>query len=171
MNQSITILIWLLPIVFMIHDFEEIIFFKSWINKNRNYLYENFPKITNKLLPRYDKLSTAGFALAVAEEFVLLSLITVFSIIFNNYFLWLAVFMGFSIHLIMHIALGIIIKRYIPSIATSFIVLVYCIYTLYILLSNNIFSIPEIVLWTIIGLVLMGVNLLFAHKLGESLGK
>jgi len=29
-------IIWLLPIVFMIHDFEEIIFFKPWIIKNKD---------------------------------------------------------------------------------------------------------------------------------------
>ena len=38
--EKFGIIIWLLPIVFMIHDFEKIIFFKSWISKNKDYLTE-----------------------------------------------------------------------------------------------------------------------------------
>jgi len=35
----------LLPVVFMIHEFEEIIFLKYWINKDKDYLHNKFPKI------------------------------------------------------------------------------------------------------------------------------
>ena len=166
MYQFIT-LIWLLPIIFMIHDFEEIIFMKSWFNKNGNYLAERFPKIGKKLVSRYNNFSTAGFALAVAEEFVLLSLITVGSIICNSYVLWLAAFMGFFAHLLIHLVQWIMVKRYIPAICTTFIALIYCGYTFYIIITNNLFHFSEIVLWGIIGCVLMGVNLALAHKLAE----
>ena len=165
------ILVWLLPIVFMLHDFEEIIFLKTWINKNKYHLAEKFPKISKKLLPRFEKLSTSGFTVAVAEEFVLLSLITITSIIFNNYLLWLAAFMGFFIHLFIHIGQGIILKRYIPGIITSFLALIYCIYTFNEIITNNIFSSSQIIFWTIIGCLLLGINLLFAHKLGEIFDK
>ena len=160
-------IIWLLPIVFMIHDFEEIIFFKAWINKNRNYLTEKFPRIATRFLPHVNNLSTARFALAVAEEFILLSLITLGSVIFDNYVLWLAAFMGFFVHLLIHIGQWIMLKRYIPAIGTSFFALIYCVFTLHLIIANNIFQLSEIVLWTMIGLVVMGVNLIFAHQLAK----
>ncbi len=169
--EKYSIIIWLLPIVFMIHDFEEIIFFKPWISKNREYLTKKFPKISKRFLPQMENLSTSAFALAVAEEFVLLSLITVGSVLFDNYFLWLAAFMGFFVHLLVHLGQWIILKRYIPAILTTFFALIYCIYTLYKIIENNIFQPSEIVLWTIIGLGLVGVNLLFAHKLAEMFNK
>ena len=170
--NNYSVIIWLLPIVFMIHDFEEIIFFKSWINKNRDYLAQKFPKISKRFLPRISNLSTSAFALAVAEEFVLLSLITLGSVLFDNYVLWLAAFMGFFAHLLVHLVQWIILKRYIPAIWTTFFALIYCIYTLYeIFVKDDIFQISEIVLWTIIGLVLLGVNLVFAHKLAEMYNK
>ena len=169
--DNFSTIVWLLPIVFMIHDFEEIIFFKSWISKNKDYLAENFPKIANRFLPRLGNMSTAGFALAVAEEFVLLSLITVVSALVGNYVLWLAAFMGFFVHLLIHIAQWFIFKRYIPAIFTSFFALVYCIYTLYVIVSNEIFQFSEIALCTIIGLLILGINLLFAHKLAELFDK
>ena len=170
MNKYTTI-IWLLPIVFMIHDFEEIIFFKSWINKNRDYLAKKFPKIAKRFLPRFDNLSTAAFALAVAEGFVLLSFITLGSVLLDNYLLWLAAFMGFFVHLLIHLIQWVVLKRYIPAIGTSFLSLVYCVYVLYEIISNDVFQISEIVLWTIIGFGFVGVNLVFAHKLAQIFDK
>jgi len=169
--EKYRLIIWLLPIVFMIHDFEEIICFKPWISKNRDYLTEKFPKISKRFLARFDNLSTSAFTLAVAEEFLLLSLITVGSVLFNNYLLWLAAFMGFFVHLLVHLGQWIIMKRYIPAIWTTFMALIYCIYALYEIISNSVFQISEIVLWTIIGFGLVGVNLIFAHKLAEKFDK
>ncbi|MCL2073490.1 MAG: HXXEE domain-containing protein [Marinilabiliaceae bacterium] len=165
------IIIWLLPIVFMIHDFEEIIFFKSWISKNKEYLKEKFPKITKRILGSFDNLSTSAFVVAVAEEFVLLSLITVGSVLFDNYLLWLAAFMGFFVHLFAHLAQWIVLKRYLPAICTTFFALIYCTYSLYEIIAHNLFQISEIVVWTITGIVLVGVNLVFAHKLAEKFVK
>lgn len=34
----------LLPIVFMIHEYEEIIMFQNWLGNNRNELKRRFPK-------------------------------------------------------------------------------------------------------------------------------
>ena len=172
MNNFSTI-VWLLPIVFMIHDFEEIIFFKSWLDKNREYLTKKFPKIAKRLLPRYANLSTSSFALAVAVLFVLLSMITLGSVILNNYLFWLSAFMGFFAHLLMHLGQWIIVKRYIPAIGTTFFALIYCIYTLYVIITNDMFQISEIILCTMIGLgivgvVLLGVSFLFANKLNKN---
>jgi hypothetical protein len=169
--EKYSLIIWLLPIFFMIHDFEEIIFFKPWINKNKDYLIEKFPKISKRFLPRMENLSTSAFTLAVAEEFLLLSLITVGSVLFDNYLLWLAAFMGFFGHLLVHFVQWIILKRYIPAICTTFLALIYCVYALCGIIINNVFQISEIILWTIIGFGLVGVNLLFAHKLAEMYDK
>ena len=171
MDKYITI-VWLLPIVFMVHDFEEILFFKPWINKNRDYLAKRFPAIAKRFLPRFENVSTAAFALAVCEEFVLLSLITFGSVLFDNYLLWLAAFMGFFIHLLVHLVQWVVLKRYIPAICTTFIALIYCGYTFYeIIIKSNLFPISEVVLWTAIGLALTGANLIFAHTLAERFGK
>jgi len=170
MHNYSTIL-WLLPIVFMLHDFEEIIFFKPWINKNKNHLAEKFPKISKRFLPRLENLSTSAFALSVAEIFILLSLITLCSVLFDNYVLWLAAFMGFFVHLFIHLGQWLILRRYIPAIGTTFLALVYCVYTLYTLVSNKLFHVSEMVLWTFVGLGLLGINLLFAHKLAEIFDK
>ena len=96
------IIVWLLPIVFMIHDFEEIIFFKSWVMKNKEYLSRKFPKLSKRFLVQLENLSVPAFSLAVAEEFVILSIVTVLSVLYDSYLLWLGIFMGFFIHLLVH---------------------------------------------------------------------
>ncbi|WP_069658691.1 HXXEE domain-containing protein [Arcticibacter eurypsychrophilus] len=155
----------LLPIVFMFHDFEEIIFFKPWLRENSVLLKTRFPKLSERILPHLEKLSTAAFSLAVAEEFILLSFITYVSIWAQSYFLWFAAFMAFSIHLIVHLIQWIILRKYIPSIVTSIFSLPYCVYTFDAFISMNVMNSFDLVIWTLIGLVIMVLNLVLAHKL------
>ena len=164
-------IVWLLPIVFMFHDFEEIIFFKSWITKNKETLSEKFPKLSKRFFVRFENLSVQAFSLAVAEEFVLLSVITILSIIFESYLLWLGIFMGFFIHLFVHLIQWIVFRKYIPAIYTSVISLIYCFFALKFILKNNLFEPEEIAIWTIIGFGIVVINLLFAHKLAELFDK
>lgn len=161
----------LLPIVFMFHDFEEIIFFKSWITKNKGDLSKKYPKLSKRFFARFENLSVQGFTLVVAEEFILLSIITFLSIILESYLFWLGIFMGFFIHLLVHLIQWIVFRKYIPAIYTSIISLVYCVYSLGFILSNNLFEIKDIIIWTFIGFGIVIVNLLFAHKLAELFDK
>ena len=51
---EINILIALLPIIFMIHDFEEIIMFKPWLTKNSTEIKRRFPKLDAFLTKKTD---------------------------------------------------------------------------------------------------------------------
>lgn len=172
MNKfAFLIMVLSLPIVFIIHDFEEIIFLKPWIRKNRIYISEKFPKLSERILPRFMGLSTSAFALAVAEEFVLLSGITFGSIYFDSYYLWLAAFVGFFIHLIGHIVQWVIIRKYIPAIVTALLLTPYCAYVLKEIIINQVFQYTEVGICAVIGIALVGINLAFAHKLAHYFDK
>jgi hypothetical protein len=168
-NQNImtyfALLVSLLPLVFIFHDLEEIIFFKRWINKNSDYLALRFPKLSTKILPHFQNTSTAGFALAVAEELLVLSAITYLSIFFDNYYFWFAAFMAFSIHIVVHLAQWLIVRKYIPVIVSSVLATPYCIITFLFVVNNNLLSVSQMVSSTFIGLILMALNLIFALKL------
>ena len=166
MNNHLNI-VTLLLVVFMVHEFEEIIFFKWWSRKNGQILRDKYPKISARL----DSMSTAGFTVAVAEEFILLCAITFGCVFLNIYYLWLAVFMGFSLHLLIHIAQWLFFRRYIPAIVTSFVALAYSVYVFRVITSQNIFTIPEILLWSGVGILLTGGNLLLAHKIASAFEK
>jgi hypothetical protein len=167
MMFDFTAIVWLLPIVFMLHEFEEIIFFKSWIRKHRVYLSERFPRAAKHFLTRFENMSVPAFTFAVAEEFVLLSTITVVSILFDSYLLWLGIFMGFFVHLFIHLIQWLILRRYIPAIYTAIISFIYCTLSLKYILSEDIFQTNQIIRWTFIGFGIVVLNLLLAHKLVE----
>lgn len=156
---KLQILVVLLPIIFMIHDFEEIIMFRSWLDKNKNELDSRFPKISFFLEKRnYFKLSTSAFAIAVLEEFIIISLITVLSLAYNNYYIWFAIFQAYTIHIILHIIQWLIYGKYVPVIITSFLTLPYSIYTLWVLSYTFDISSIQIVIWTITGMFITILN-------------
>ena len=169
--KNLSTIIWLLPIVFMIHDFEEIIFFKFWIKKNWNYLEKKLPNFSKKYIEKLKKISVPAFSLAVFEEFLLLSLITFTAIYFEFYHLWLAAFMTFSIHLIIHIFQWIYIKMYIPALASSILLLPYSIYSFIKILNTNYFSLQKWIFLTIFWVLIMFLNLIFIHKFWEKFDK
>lgn len=155
-------IIWFFPILFIIHDFEEIIFIQSWISKNRYYLCEKFPTLSKKLLPHFDNITTASFAFGVAEEFILIIIITIISYKTNWFNLWIGLFIAFTTHLIIHCFQVLIIRKYVPAIVTSIIVLPICINVIKSIAKMYILNI--IILYSVLGLIIMLVNLYIVHK-------
>ncbi|GAA0180942.1 HXXEE domain-containing protein [Clostridium sediminicola] len=160
--NDIKIMVWLFPILFIFHDFEELIFMQLWISKNRLYLCEKFPKVSKKLLPHFDNITTSSFAFGVAEEFILISIITVVSFITNWYNLWIGLFIAFALHLVIHCFQTLIVRKYVPAIVTSIICLPICIYIIKNIIP--IFPLGTVVLYAIFGFIIMVVNLVIIHK-------
>jgi hypothetical protein len=129
--MKIETMMWLLPIVFMLHDFEEIIMFRPWLDKNRDLLARRFPWLVNKVLPTYVQMSTSGFAFAVAIIFLLISAVTFVSVELNLTALWMGVFLVFAIHLIFHVIQYLIFSSYVPVIISSALSFLYCGYVIY----------------------------------------
>lgn len=161
MNKQI-LLILSFPIVFMIHDFEEIIGIKPWINKNADYLYQRFPKLAPKFVTHLLHSTTEKFAIGVAIMFILVCTATYVSIWSQFYQLWMGAFMFFSIHIIIHIIQWITVKRYVPVIATSLLSMPYCIYGIMVIISS--FDYLTIILWTAIAFVVATFMLFIVHK-------
>ncbi|AQS05117.1 HXXEE domain-containing protein [Clostridium beijerinckii] len=155
-------IIWFFPIVFIIHDFEEIIFIQSWINKNRYYLSEKFPKLSKNLFPHFDNITAASFAFGVAEEFILIIIITIISYKTNWFNLWIGLFIAFTTHLIIHCFQALIIRKYVPAIVTSIIFLPICINIIKSI--AKVYTSNIIISYSVLGFIIMLVNLYIAHK-------
>ncbi|HBX44575.1 MAG TPA: HXXEE domain-containing protein, partial [Porphyromonadaceae bacterium] len=50
--ENFTRIVWLLPVVFMLHEFEEILFFRQWLHKNKVFLSQKYLKVSAFLLVR-----------------------------------------------------------------------------------------------------------------------
>lgn len=167
--NNIQVMIWLFPILFIFHDFEEIIFMKAWIIKNKSFLSERFPNLSKKILPHFDTITTSSFALGVAEEFLLISIITIVSYMTNWYDLWIGSFIAFTLHLFIHCLQALIVRRYIPVIVTSVICLPICMYM--IMQEIQISPLNTIILYSILSFIIMVMNLYILHKSMSRFGK
>ncbi|MFA9397854.1 MAG: HXXEE domain-containing protein [Clostridiaceae bacterium] len=161
--NNIQVILWLFPMLFIFHDFEEIIFMKIWIDRNRNYLTERFPSLSKKLLPHFDNITTSSFALGVAEEFIIISIITIISYVTKWYSLWLGLFIAFTFHLVVHCLQTLIVRKYVPSIVTSIICLPICIYIIKNILE--LVTLGTVIMYSIFSLIFMIINLGVIHKL------
>ena len=156
----------LLPVVFMLHEYEEIIMFRYWLDRNRDKLKRRFPKFVEFLARRgtFD-YSTATFGIGTAHEFILISVISFCAVWIDAYQWWFAVFAGYSLHLIVHLAQWAIYRKYIPVIITSILALPYCVYAFVELAKASILSPLQMCIWSVIGIILAGISLLSAFFL------
>ena len=158
--KTLFMLIWLFPIIFMIHDFEEIIMLKAWQQKNKSYIQG----IKNKHIQFNFEASTESFSLAVAEEFIIISIVTIISYLFDIYIFWDGLFIAFTIHLFVHVFQWLIFKKYIPSLITSIIFIPVCclvIYKINVLLNYNIMS---LLFSIVVSTLIMVANIYILHK-------
>ncbi|WP_461205576.1 HXXEE domain-containing protein [Clostridium sp. DL1XJH146] len=160
-------LIWLFPIVFMIHEFEEIIFIRGWISRNKRSICEKYPRFGKRILTQCKDISTEVFSLIVAEEFIIVAIIVIIAGIKNNYNLFLGLVIAYCMHLLMHIIQTIIIKKYIPAIATTILTGFYCLYVMHYFINNNLLNLNKVIIYGIIMTVIAALNLLVMHKLAK----
>lgn len=157
---------WLLLVVFMVHDFEEIIMMRPWFRKNEGYIKARFPRLAPRLLS-HASLSTPAFALAVLSEFIILSAAILASVELGLYSLWAGILVAFTVHLVIHIASFVVLRRYVPYIITSVLAMVYSIYAFIVFKNAGLFVITDALVWTVILLIVMGANLFLMFNVGE----
>lgn len=105
------IIIFLFPIFFMIHEFEEIIMIQKWINHNQIKLTQRFPHLY-PIIKKASKIDTHKFSIIVAEEFIIVSTCCTISIYTGQIIYWYCCLAAFSLHLLIHLLQFIIGKIY-----------------------------------------------------------
>ena len=155
-----------LPVVFMVHEYEEIIMFRHWLDRNKDKLKREFPEFDRFLVRSgHFNYSTATFAVGTAHEFLLISLISFYAVWQNAYQLWFAALAAYSVHLLMHIAQWVIYRKYVPVIITTILTLPYCAYALMLWVKAAVLTPSQMVLWGLLGIVLTGLSLCSAFFL------
>lgn len=161
MVDTFILLVFALPIVFMLHDFEEIIFLKPWLKRRGDRLPK---RLSEKIRTQMNRTTTEQFSLIVAEEFILVSGVTFYGVISGNYYPWFAVLLGFTAHFLMHFVQWGVVRSYIPAIVTTFLALPYCYYAIKIAVDRLHFTALELIFCLLIGVAVVAVNLLFMHS-------
>ncbi|SMC30925.1 Protein of unknown function with HXXEE motif-containing protein [Oscillospiraceae bacterium] len=148
----------LLPIMFIIHDMEEIVGF-GWFFRNNQWLFDRYPKVMNM----YRDLKEMPWKLGVYEEFIPFFGVSLLAYYFPSnilFSIWYGFFLALTAHFFVHIGLSIKIRKYIPSVITSITEIPVSIIILYKCAKIMIFD-SATVLFTIIGILLMLANFAF----------
>ena len=143
-------MMWLLLVIFMFHEFEEIIMMKPWITMNINNLRQRFPVFAPWLLPHFERISAPSIALIVAVEFLMVSVLIYVAVEFELYALWTSFLLIFTFHLVFHITSFILYRKYVPVIVTSIITIPYCLYALYFLKNYHMEFWAGLIQWLVI---------------------
>ena len=165
---SILFLVLPFPLAFIIHEAEEIAVQKRWMSRHHDLPKQKFPRL-KPLTGHLAKLGTKAFAVAAAEELLIVLAVTALVLIQYEFCMqiWSAIFIAFSLHHILHILQAVAVRGYVPGLVSTVVLLPYSAYGLYSI--HLAMSLWEMLAWGTAGLVFMALNLMFAHKLGLTL--
>lgn len=160
---------WLFVAVFMFHEFEEIIFLQPYMIKNKEYIEKAHAE--DRRVPFDFFVSVGSAALAIYEEFIILSIVAFLSCIFNSYIVWYGLLGAFTLHLIGHIIFTLKCRIYVPGVVTSFMVLIPSVYLLYVTAIMTSYEWYALLISTVCACALMLLNLELLHKYVNSFDK
>lgn len=160
--ENMKIYVWLLPVLFILHDMEEIIAARIWKSKGldkKKYVNVSF-------MPFGTMKSTEDCAIAVYEELLILCGISCYSFFTGQYGLWFGMMAANILHLlIIHIiAMPIVYRAYVPGFITALLTVVPCLLVLYKSYAIMQYGLLKGVLYVAIGTVIAMVNLKVLHN-------
>lgn len=162
------IFVWLFfPLAFIIHDLEEILVQHRWMLSHKDSLLQRFPKMS-PMIEQLCRLNTKAFTIAALEELAIIIVATVCIVDVWSKYVWIPLFLAFSLHLLIHIGQAIVIKGYVPGLVSSIILLPYSYIGMTLIWNAQEWM---TIVWTIVGILAMVLNLKFAHWLGKRWGE
>ena len=165
---SVLILVLPLPLAFLLHDAEEVAVQHRWMENHSGALRERFPRL-RPLLDRLQRLNTKAFALAALEEFIVLLCATacVLADVPFALELWAALFLAFSLHVLLHLGQALAVRGYVPGLVTSILLSPFAAYGIFCI--SLVMSPLKMLALAVTGAAFVALNLLFAHWLGLKL--
>ena len=176
MSIETTTLIWLFPIVFMFHDFEEIILGEKWLRKNGRDILDRIkpriPAFLSKVIRAVMEKSTAELAFTVSLIFCLTFISAYLAAVYKLYAFFLLASGSFFLHGFMHIGQAIGLRRYVPAVISSaLIVIPYGLILFGRLIEAGIVDRRELVVYFLFAIVLTIPLILVMHRVGDYLYK
>ena len=172
MNFDIYKLIWLFPIAFILHDFEELILFEPWLKKNADFIMDRVkgrvPAFAEKQINAITQKTTTQFALPILLIFTLTWVSSLLAAEYGSYSFFLAASSLFFLHGFMHIGQALLLRKYIPAVITSVLVVIpYGMVLFWNLLNTGIINVPELLVFFLIAIVIGIPFILLMHVVGE----
>jgi hypothetical protein len=176
MSIDLRTLIWLFPIMFMFHDFEEIIFGEPWLRKNADEIVgriENrVPAFVAKQIRAVFKKSAYELAFPISLIFALTFISSFLAVEYQSYGFFIMASGIFFLHGFMHIGQAILLRRYVPAVISSVLfVIPYGLVLFGKLISAGMVGISTLVTYFFVAVVLTIPFILVMHVVGDALYK
>lgn len=175
-RRSVARIIWLLPIVFIIHDGEELLTMPSWIASHQQEL-DQLARMNKVAAEMMRSLPTTTTQVAFAIGFILLVfiIVTVGASMSNKRGFWLYAYAsllgGLFLHVFTHIAQAMLVGGYVPGVIGAVAAVIPG--TLYIykrLFEAKLLTLKSAAFAALIGLALFVPGAMLAHQIGRMLG-
>lgn len=161
-------LVWLPPLLFILHDMEEIIWALAW--KKGEACRKKYLAVG--LSPFGSAQNTAGFAACVYEELLILTAVSLVSLWSGRYGLWYGMVAANALHLVLMHIVGTtaIYRSYVPGLATALLTVGPLVWILVKAAQLLQYGVIEIVGYSLLATALMAVNLRLLHRQAARIG-
>jgi hypothetical protein len=167
-------LILMFPIAFMFHDFEEVILGEPWLKKNaaeiKDQIKNRVPAFLARQLAAVLNKSASEFAFTVSLLFSLTVISSYLAVGQKKYGFFLLASGAFFIHGFGHIGQAVALRRYVPAVISSVLVVIPYGLALYPrLIREGIADLSGLLTYFLIGAALTVPFVLVIHKVGDVL--
>lgn len=167
-------LIWLFPIAFMLHDFEEIILGELWLRRNAGRIIRGItdraPQFFVKQIGAVLQKSTSELSLTISLIFGLTILSSFLATEFNIYGPFLLASGIFFLHGFMHAGQAVLLRSYVPAVISSLVIAIPYGLILYPrLIDAGMIDLPGLLIYFFFSVLLAVPFILVMHKIGDKL--
>jgi hypothetical protein len=175
-QKSLARVLWLLPIVFIIHDGEELLTMAGWVVRHQQTL-DQFARMNKIAAEMVRSLPTTTAQVAVAIGFILLLfvVVTAGASMSRKRGFWLYAYASLLgvlfLHVFTHIAQAILIGGYAPGVIGAVVAIIPgALYLYKRLFEAKLLTVKSAAITALIGFALFVPGALLAHQIGRMLG-
>jgi hypothetical protein len=173
--HDVRTILWLLPIIFLIHDSEELLTMPSWIANHHNELTQ-IASINKSIAEIIHSLPTTVPQIAIAITLILLLFIVITAGAFFSkgkgfwFYAYMCLLGVLFLHVFTHLAQTIIFAGYTPGVVAAIIVIIPgSLYIYNQLFKSGFLTVKTAVISALIGFVLFVPGALLAQQIGGML--
>ncbi|MFT8639998.1 HXXEE domain-containing protein [Bifidobacterium sp.] len=150
---------WMLPILFILHDFEEMIAMPIWKRRHRRML-------STMSKPFFGAVSNGqAFSCGVLEEMTILLVVSAICSVTNDSTLYLAFCIAYASHFIMHYRMCMQMRAYVPGVVSATIEMPVMIWLIISYWHMGQATLETFLAYQAVVLLFVYANLLIMHRL------
>lgn len=157
--MSLDTIVWISVTLFLVHEFEEIVFIRPWLARHRDD-----PRAQRQVFWAWRNTSTPTIAAMIFEEYVIFTGIAFLATLTGQPALFAGLLIPYTLHLVSHIAEAIRLRMRTPSVVTSVVTLPWFIYAITDLTLRS--ATPVMVaVWAAVFTVVIAANFALIYRL------